>query len=296
MEKDAFLGHLWEKFRDLFRTEDERSTRRVNFLLGEKKDPGRWASLPRNASSSGFVKALGSDSRADPKLKAHVKSLHDLSKAPTVSKIDSSSKSGRTYEVKQLPGGRLGCTCNDWRFKGTVNPSHKCKHIKAFEQGLSKAAAFNTQTSAFFDEFSKIRDAKNTDRQTMRASRTSSLLDEPISDRVPTLIEDQEPEVSTRRFGKIAARMSKKEKRERAAKFTALGAVSGPVVAGLSGAMRGGKRGFMQNITQGTSARRWVPATMATGALISGGIPAIRHQIERGILEKGRERRKKNAR
>jgi len=296
VEKDAFLGNLWEKFRDLFRTEDERSTRRVNFLLGEKKDPGRWASLPRNASSSGFVKALSSDSRADPKLKRHVTALHDLSKAPTVSKIDSSSKSGRTYEVKQLPGGKLGCTCNDWRFKGTVNPSHKCKHIKAFEQGLAKAAAFNAQTAAFFDEFSKIRDSKHTDRRNMRADRTSSLLEEPISDRVPPLIEDQDPEVSSRRFGKTAARMSKKEKRERAAKFTALGAISGPAVAGLSGVLRGGKKGFIRNITQGTSPKRWVPATMTTGALISGGIPAIRHQIERGILEKGRERRKKNAR
>lgn len=289
MEKDAFLGAIWEKFRDLFRTEGERSGRRVNFLLSEKKDPGRWSSLPRNASSEGFVKALADDPRADTKLKDHVKSLHDLSKSPTVAKIGSSSKPGRSYEVKKLPGGRMGCTCNDWRFKGTVNPSHKCKHIKAFEAGEQKTAAFAKQTSAFFDELSKIQEAQRLDREALRASRTSSILDEPISDRVAPLIEDNDPEVISRSLGKMGARLTKAQKRERAVKFTTLGAISGPVASGFSGALKGGKRGLLKNITQGASLKRWVPATVATGALVSGGIPAIRHQIEYGIVRKKKE-------
>jgi hypothetical protein len=306
VEKDAFLGTLWEKFTDLFRTEDERSKRRVNFLLSDKKDPGRWESLPRNASSTGFVKAVGEDPRADTKLKKHVQSLHDLSKSPTVAKIDSSSKSGRSYEVKQLPGGRLGCTCNDWRFKGTVDPSHKCKHIRAFEAGMSKAATFSAQTSAFFDEFSKIRDATSTDRQKMRAARTSSLLDEPVSDFVPEQIEDEDPEVTSRRFGKLAERLTKKEKRKRDVKFLALGMGSGPVVAAtrniVSGPrvtdiphlkkMKPGQR-IVHLATGGSKLKRWLPASVATGAVISGAVPALRRQIEKGIAAEARERRKK---
>lgn len=90
---------------------------------------------------------------------------------------------------------------------------------------------------------------------------------------------------------KISARLTDAEKRERAIKFTTLGTLSGPVIAGASGAIRGGHGGLMKNVTQGTKLRRWLPATLATGALVSGAVPALRHAVERDILENARERR-----
>lgn len=93
-------------------------------------------------------------------------------------------------------------------------------------------------------------------------------------------------------LAKVAARLTKTEKRERAIKFTALGAASGPVIAGAAGVVKGGYGKLVKNITQGTKFRRWLPATAATGALVSGAVPALRHQIERDIIEKAKERRK----
>lgn len=90
---------------------------------------------------------------------------------------------------------------------------------------------------------------------------------------------------------KIADRLTKSEQRERDVKFTALGTASGPVIAGLSGAIKGGHGSLGKNITQGARVSRWLPATMGTGFLVSGAIPAIRHQIERDIIADARDRR-----
>ena len=90
---------------------------------------------------------------------------------------------------------------------------------------------------------------------------------------------------------KISERLTKEEKRDRALKFTAIGTLSGPAISGAAGAIKGGQGSFLKNITQGTKLRRWAPATMATGALVSGAVPAVRHAVERDILEGARERR-----
>lgn len=90
---------------------------------------------------------------------------------------------------------------------------------------------------------------------------------------------------------KISERLTEKEKRERAIKFTALGTASGPAIAGVAGAIKGGHGSLAKNITQGTKMKRWLPATLATGALVSGAVPAARHAIERDILEGAKERR-----
>ena len=94
---------------------------------------------------------------------------------------------------------------------------------------------------------------------------------------------------------KLGVQLTEKEKKERAVKFTALGTASGPVIAGTSGLIRGGKGDTIKNITQGARLSRWLPATMVTGALVSGAVPAIRHQIERGIVEKAKDRSKKRS-
>jgi len=105
---------------------------------------------------------------------------------------------------------------------------------------------------------------------------------------------------------KISERLTEKEKRERDLKFMALGTVSGPVVAGTRSALSGARaqdapllakmkapQKALHLITGGAKMRRWLPASLATGALVSGAVPAGRRLIERDMKEKAKARREK---
>jgi len=207
LKKEAFFKELWQKALDFFGGEKRRAKRRTEYLFSPKAGPDKWRNLPRNASSSEFVKRVKAHPDADAKLKMHVQSMHDLSKGRTVTKIKSSTSPGKTYEVKKLPGGGMGCTCNDWRYKGSVNPGYECKHIKAAKAGLTKAAAFNAQTRAFFDEMSAIQRAKDMKVEKDRAKRNervwSTMLtqEEEPTDYHPQNPAEREPEVLVRGQG-----------------------------------------------------------------------------------------------
>jgi hypothetical protein len=84
------------------------------------------------------VKALAQHKKADPKLIQHTQSMHALAKGKTVGKIQSSTLSGKTYEVRKIPAG-FACQCNDWRYKGSVTPGYECKHIRAYKAGKLRA-------------------------------------------------------------------------------------------------------------------------------------------------------------
>jgi hypothetical protein len=84
---------------------------------------------------------------------------------------------------------------------------------------------------------------------------------------------------------KIAKTLNKDEEREQVAKFTGLGAAAMPAAAGASNLIAG------RGLTAGAKLRRWVPAQALVGAVMGGGMPAIRHQIERGMQDKAKERR-----
>ena len=157
--KEAGLRDLWQKVKDTF-SGDATARRRVEYHFSPKAGLEKWDRFPRNVRNKTFLNAVKNHPEADDKLKLHAQSMHDLSRAKTVGKIESSGGRGKNYEIKQLPGGRLGCTCNDWRYKGSVTPSHDCKHIRAFKAGGMKVASFNTETAAFFDELTKITEEK----------------------------------------------------------------------------------------------------------------------------------------
>lgn len=186
LKKEAFFRELWEKAVDFFGGEKRRAQRRVDYHFSDKTGPEKWQHFPRNSTSSEFVKKIKDDPRADDKLKMHAQSLYDLSKGPTVTKVESSKGSGKKYEVKRMPGGGMGCTCNDWRYKGSVTPGYECKHIKAAKVGLTKAAAFNAQVNGFFDEMRAIQRAKEIATEKERRNH----LERPWQN---TLLEDEEP-------------------------------------------------------------------------------------------------------
>jgi hypothetical protein len=137
--KIAGLRDAWEGFLDRFRGEDRKAKRRVEYHFSTKAGPDRWDKFVGNVKSPAFARQVMAHPLADEKLVMHTQSMHDLANAPTVGKILSSRLPGKSYEVKELPIGRLGCTCADWRFRGSVNPAYECKHIKAFREGKAKA-------------------------------------------------------------------------------------------------------------------------------------------------------------
>ena len=143
LTKIAFFGEMWQRFLDLFRRKEDVTTRRVkrrvDYHFSPRAGGERWNKFVRNTSDKEFVNQVKKHPLSDEKLNLHAASMHDLTKGRVVAKIRSSRVPGKSYEVKKLPGGRLGCTCNDWRFKGSVNPLHDCKHIKAFRAGKSVA-------------------------------------------------------------------------------------------------------------------------------------------------------------
>ena len=157
--KEAGVSDLWESFKDIFRGEKSKAQRRAAVVFSpDQKPETRWKNLPRNVGSSEFVKAVQSHPSADKKLKQHVRSMHDMTKGKTVGKVESSGGGGKSYEIRKMPGGNLGCTCGDWRYKGSVSPGYECKHIKKFKGGQTKLGA---NLTSFFDELDKIRKKTN---------------------------------------------------------------------------------------------------------------------------------------
>lgn len=140
MSKIAGFSDFLRKVKDIFSQPEERTKNRVDEFFSPKSVEAKWRRLPQYARSQSFVDAVNNSPQADDKLKMHVQSLHDLSRGSPVAKITSSAGSGKTYEIRKMDGGALGCQCGDWRYKGSVTPGYECKHIKAYRDGKSRAA------------------------------------------------------------------------------------------------------------------------------------------------------------
>lgn len=152
------MSSLWDKVRDWASPSSRRARRDVRAHI-KSSDPKKWDRFVTKASSPEFIRQLEKSKDTDDKLVLHAVQMGALQKAPKVSTVKSDKGSGKTYEIRKLPGGALGCTCNDWRYKGSVTPGYTCKHIRAFRGGMAKLSSFSKVTSGFFDELQKIRDA-----------------------------------------------------------------------------------------------------------------------------------------
>jgi hypothetical protein len=139
MTKIAGFREFVRRISDFFRPQDERTKRRVDYFFSPKVGKEKWDYMPRYAREQSFVDGIVSSPLADDQLKAHVKSMHDLSRAKPVGRIPSGTEPGKTYEIRKLPDGSLGCLCGDWRYVGTVTPGYECKHIQAYKGGESRA-------------------------------------------------------------------------------------------------------------------------------------------------------------
>lgn len=139
LEKIAGFRDLWQGFLDLFRSKDQKLNKRIEYQFDPKAGPDKWNKFLKNVKNPDYAKKVMDHPMADEKLKLHTESMHSLAKGDVVNKIKSSRLPGRTYEIRKISGGNLGCMCPDWRFKGSVNPGYECKHIQAHKQGKLKA-------------------------------------------------------------------------------------------------------------------------------------------------------------
>lgn len=139
LSKMAGIKDWWQSFIRLFRPsekapEKSKADRMADYHFSPRAGDDKWDKLLKNVRSPTYVEAIIKHPSADPKLIQHVKSMHQMARGFTVGKIRSSRLRGRSYEIKEIPGG-LACTCPDWRFRGSVNPGYECKHIKAHRAG-----------------------------------------------------------------------------------------------------------------------------------------------------------------
>jgi hypothetical protein len=143
LSKIAGVKEWWRPLLELFKIRpkepaEPKVDKLVDYHFSPKAGDDRWDKFLKNVRNPEFAKSIHAHPQADEKLKQHVKSMHQMSRAPTVGKIQSSRLPGRSYEIRDIPSG-LACTCPDWRFKGSVNPGYECKHIKAHQAGKVKA-------------------------------------------------------------------------------------------------------------------------------------------------------------
>ena len=138
LEKISGLKDWWQGFLDVFRSQDAKVKRRVDYHFSPQAGPDKWDKFVRNSEDPKFVNQLAKHEESDPQLVQHAKSMYHLSKGAPEGVIQSMSLPGRTYEIRKIPRG-LGCTCPDWRYKGSVNPGYECKHIKAHKAGKVEA-------------------------------------------------------------------------------------------------------------------------------------------------------------
>jgi uncharacterized protein YycO len=109
--------------------EDRQAEKHFN---AESKD---WDKFTRALKSPAFEQSAAAHPGADEKLKRYVAAMGDLKQAPkwaTLAKAPSQSNSKKSYALKQLPDGRVGCTCADWRYRQSVSGGD-CKHVTMFK-------------------------------------------------------------------------------------------------------------------------------------------------------------------
>ena len=119
------LGHFFTK---AFYGKNMKEHQKNIDSLHKEESKEKWDSFADKTKDKSFVQAVQNDPRSDDKLKMHAERLNQLHNGKPVSTVTGSR--GKSYTVILLPSGDFGCTCNDWRYKGSVNPGYQCKHIR----------------------------------------------------------------------------------------------------------------------------------------------------------------------
>lgn len=108
-----------------------------------------WNSFTKNLRSQPFRDAVMRMAQSDEKLRKYVKNFGAYVSGKDVIAELKSKDSGRTYRIKDLHNGRMGCNCRDWQFTHSVKGGD-CKHIKSLKASnlVKKASPFGAAFTA----------------------------------------------------------------------------------------------------------------------------------------------------
>lgn len=103
----------------------------------ESADPN-WKTFEKNLKLKSFQQVVAGHPQADAKLKTYVENFGGYLLSKNVA-AKVTGDSGKTYTVKELPGGRLGCNCGNWQYRRSVDGGD-CKHIRSIVgDGMKKS-------------------------------------------------------------------------------------------------------------------------------------------------------------
>lgn len=126
-KKPGLLERLGHFFTKTFYSKNMKDHQKAIDNLHNEESKSNWDSFADKTKDTSFVKAVKNDPRSNEKLKMHADSLNKLHNGKVVGSVEGTKS--KSYSIINLGDGRYGCTCNDWRYKGSVNPGYKCKHI-----------------------------------------------------------------------------------------------------------------------------------------------------------------------
>lgn len=94
-----------------------------------------WKEFERKLKSKSFRKEV-SLTTVDPKLKRYVENFGEsLGSSNIKATVQSRTNPRKEYKIKELPSGRLTCSCKDWQYKHSVGDSD-CAHVATYRKFL----------------------------------------------------------------------------------------------------------------------------------------------------------------
>jgi hypothetical protein len=103
-------------------------------------DEKNWAAFEKSLRGKEFQRAVLKHPDADSKLRKYVRTFGGYLRSKDIVGNIPSRSSGKTYRIKKLPSGRLGCGCKDWQYVHSVKGTD-CDHIRAAKAMKAKVAS-----------------------------------------------------------------------------------------------------------------------------------------------------------
>lgn len=104
-------------------------------LVSTHHETQDWKRFEKNLNTKMFRQAVLLDQDSNAKLKRYTKTLGEYKSSKIVVGVVPSRTSSKLYKVKELPNGRLGCSCKDWQYSHSHKKSD-CDHIQELRGGL----------------------------------------------------------------------------------------------------------------------------------------------------------------